>query len=174
MLIILVGPSATGKTEVGKVLDKKYHIKKVVTYTTREKRVGEKDGIDYHFVSRVDFGKMILQNKFIEFVNYNDNYYGTSLDSLKDDGYIIVEPKGFEKYYNSDVNYKAFFLRATKELRLERMLKRGDSEDKALERIRIDNRIFNKRIQGLTNYIIDTDDLSVEEIAEEIINKIKE
>ena len=93
-MIILIGASATGKTEVGKLLNSKYNLKKVVTYTTREKRNGEIDGVDYHFISKEDFISLKEKGFFFEWTKYSDNYYGTSKESLKDDTYIILEFNG--------------------------------------------------------------------------------
>ena len=54
-MIILVGPSASGKTQIGYSLKKIYGLEKVVTYTTRRMRSGEVDGIDYHFITKDEF-----------------------------------------------------------------------------------------------------------------------
>ena len=54
-MLILVGPSASGKTEIAKLLDVKYHLTKIVTHTTREKSINQNDDIDYHFVSKDTF-----------------------------------------------------------------------------------------------------------------------
>ena len=49
-MLILIGPSASGKTEVAKLLMKNYHLEKLITCTTREKRLNEIDGKDYYLV----------------------------------------------------------------------------------------------------------------------------
>ena len=54
-MIVLIGASASGKTEVAKTLIYKNGFSKIVTYTTRKIRPTEKDGIDYHFVSKQQF-----------------------------------------------------------------------------------------------------------------------
>ena len=54
-MIILYGPSACGKTEVAKLLASSYSIKKVITHTTRSKRVNEVNGVDYYFVTKEEF-----------------------------------------------------------------------------------------------------------------------
>ena len=51
-MIILIGPSASGKTEIAQILEKNYNLKKVITHTTREKRINEKENVDYYFVSK--------------------------------------------------------------------------------------------------------------------------
>ena len=57
-MIILVGASASGKTEVAKELKKKYDIQKVVTHTTRTRRAQEIEDVDYHFVDTALFLKL--------------------------------------------------------------------------------------------------------------------
>ena len=74
-MIILIGPSASGKTEIAQILEKKYNLKKVITHTTREKRINEKENVDYYFVSKDTFLDMITQNKLVEYSFYNNNYY---------------------------------------------------------------------------------------------------
>ena len=75
-MIILCGPSACGKTEVGKFLSLHFNIKKAITNTTREKRIGEVDKVDYYFTSKEDFLKMKEEDLFVETTSYNNNYYG--------------------------------------------------------------------------------------------------
>jgi guanylate kinase len=53
-----------------------------VSHTTRKPRVGEVDGINYHFIEKEQFQKMIEENQFIEFNKYSENYYGTSKNEL--------------------------------------------------------------------------------------------
>ena len=77
-MLILIGPSASGKTEVAKLLASKYNITKIVTYTTRKPRIHEVNGVDYHFVSVEEFAKLTEQNFFVETTYYNSNYYGTA------------------------------------------------------------------------------------------------
>ena len=58
-MIILVGPSASGKTEIAKILIKEYGYQKFVTTTTRNIRINEKDNADYHFINKEQFFIMI-------------------------------------------------------------------------------------------------------------------
>lgn len=84
-LLILTGPTASGKTAVYSSLAKKYpHLSRVVTTTSRSPRSDERDGKDYYFVSKEGFEKMIQQDKFLEYVQiYSGNYYGTTRDEIK-------------------------------------------------------------------------------------------
>ena len=81
-MLVIVGPSASGKTQIVQELIKTYHMEKLVTYTSRAPRVNEVEGRDYHFISKDDFEEKIKNNFFIEYVNYNNNYYGTSFSDL--------------------------------------------------------------------------------------------
>ena len=66
-MIILVGRSASGKTYLGKLLEK-VGFKKIVTYTSREKRLNEVDKIDYNFISKTEFVSKIQEGFFFEYV----------------------------------------------------------------------------------------------------------
>ncbi|MDD4005965.1 MAG: guanylate kinase, partial [Bacilli bacterium] len=70
-MIILVGASASGKTEIAKILTRKYGIVKAITHTTRDMREGEKNGVDYFFVSKDEFAALAKQNAFVETTFYN-------------------------------------------------------------------------------------------------------
>ena len=84
-MLILVGPSASGKTQIVKILREKYGLNKMVTYTSRTMRPGEKEGIDYFFLTKEEFEKRINEGFFIEYVVYNGNYYGTALSHVSSD-----------------------------------------------------------------------------------------
>lgn len=59
LLIIISGPSGVGKTSIAQLLLEElmplFHIEKIITYTTREQRNNEQDGIDYHFITHETF-----------------------------------------------------------------------------------------------------------------------
>ena len=55
-----------------------------VSMTTRTPREGERDGIDYHFVTKTEFLEKLKNNEILEYTEYCDNYYGTPLDILKE------------------------------------------------------------------------------------------
>jgi guanylate kinase len=170
-MIILIGPSASGKTAVGRCLEEKYNIKKVVTYTTRDKRIGEIDGVDYHFISKEEFLNKIHEKFFFETIEYNNNYYGTSFESLKDDSYLILDVNGYMSYKNSNIKIISFFLSTSKSLREQRMIKRGDSIENIKARLALDDVKFNvsENEEGLN--FIKTDDLTIEEVTDCIYKK---
>ncbi|MBL8756453.1 MAG: guanylate kinase [Planctomycetes bacterium] len=76
-LVVISGPSGAGKTSVCRALKQRPEVEFSVSATTRAMRAGERDGIDYHFLSRDDFQRRIAENQFLEFATYNGNMYGT-------------------------------------------------------------------------------------------------
>lgn len=170
-MIVLVGASASGKTEVAKYLKKHYDIKKVVTHTTRTPRTNEVDGIDYHFVTKSTFLKLKKDNFFVEVTEYNHNYYGTSKNEVADDKVLIVDPNGLASFLSlNDPKIVTFYLKADDDIRLERMLSRGDDRGDALERIACDKDDFAFDKVKMCHYFIDSNNLNISEMAEEIIN----
>ncbi|MDH3494384.1 MAG: guanylate kinase [Acidobacteriota bacterium] len=78
-LLIISSPSGGGKgTIIGEVRADVVNLAYSVSHTTREIREGETDGIDYHFVSKPDFEKLIRDDEFLEYAEVHGNYYGTS------------------------------------------------------------------------------------------------
>ena len=170
-MIILYGPSACGKTEVSKYLASFYSITKVITHTTREKRIGEVNDIDYHFVTKEEFLSLKDKDFFVETACYNNNYYGSSKEEIQDNKSCILEPQGVKKY--KELNNKSiviFYLFASEETRKKRMESRLDKKENILSRLHND-RISFKNCEYLADFIISTENRSIEEISEEIYRK---
>ncbi len=175
-MIILIGKSASGKTYIGKCLEKRGY-EKIVTYTSRDKRNKEIDGKDYYFLTKDEFLNKIKQNFFYEYVLYNNNYYGTSLKSLKkENSYLILEPNGFYKYKDlADV--VSFYIECDDDTLIERMVNRGDKPEDIKKRITNDVFIFNEEIKKTVNYVIDGTkdiDLIIKEIEDKYYGCLKE
>lgn len=99
VLIIVSAPSGCGKsTVVHALMEKRKDLRFSVSATTRKPREGETDGVDYYFVSREEFERMIHANEFLEHAEYVGNCYGTPRApverQLKD---------GFDVYLDIDV-----------------------------------------------------------------------
>ncbi len=77
-LFIISAPSGTGKsTVVGELLKKNPDLRYSVSYTTRKPRKGEEDGVNYHFVDKKTFKKLIEEDFFAEWANVYGHLYGT-------------------------------------------------------------------------------------------------
>ncbi|KAK6312568.1 hypothetical protein J4Q44_G00182320 [Coregonus suidteri] len=84
-LVVLVGPAGVGLNELKRklLISDPQHFSVTVPHTSRPKRNQESDGVEYHFISKNIFETDIQNNKFVEHGEYNGNYYGTSLDSVR-------------------------------------------------------------------------------------------
>ncbi len=170
-MIILVGASASGKTEVAKLLNRKYGIKKVVTHTTRTMREGEVDHVDYHFVTHETFMKLRKDNYFVETTLYNGNYYGTSRPEIADDKVLIVDPNGLRAFIKlADARIVTFYMEAGETTRMNRMLYRGDTLEHAKKRLENDRIDFDMTRLSITDYTINTEKFNIEQVTDLVFN----
>lgn len=168
-MIVLTGASASGKTEVAKLLIAKHGVSKVVTHTTRSIRLGEADGVDYHFVSKEEFLRLKEQDYFIETTEYNGNYYGTSKKEVASNKALIVDPSGVQSFQDlHDPTIIIFRLLASETTRFNRMIIRGDSLEGIKRRIAEDKEWFAEDKYSDVHYTINTDYITIEEVADQI------
>lgn len=173
-MLILVGPSASGKTEAVKILINEYNLHKLVTYTTRPMRVGEVNGRDYHFISKEEFEQRIKNDFFLEYVSYNDFYYGTAYEDLASNKVVILEPSGVATYKEKAPELvKVCYLRTPIEIRLKRMIARGDSEEQIKKRIQNDDFIFNRKMEEMADWVINSDEYTIEDMTDVIYQLYK-
>ena len=137
MILVLVGPSASGKTTLANLYckrNKTFH--RVVTYTTRPMRPGERDGVDYHFITKEEFWRKVRNNEFLGYAQYRDWYYGTGSDlDPEDDLVAVLTPSGarrMKKRFPDSTN--TAYLAVERRSRLMKMLQRGDNVDEAYRR----------------------------------------
>ena len=94
VLIVISGPSGAGKGTICKaLLEKHKEISLSVSATTRNPRVGEVDGINYHFLTKEDFIGRIEENDFLEYAEVYGNYYGTpksNVEKILDSGRDVI------------------------------------------------------------------------------------
>ncbi|GAA0330209.1 guanylate kinase [Oceanobacillus sp. FSL W7-1293] len=78
ILFILSGPSGVGKGTVRKKLfEEELDLQYSISMTTRDRRTGEVDGVDYFYKSREEFEKLVEEGELLEYAQYVNNYYGT-------------------------------------------------------------------------------------------------
>src|SRR5688572_11751087 len=79
LLFIVSAPSGTGKTTLVERLVKiTPDLRMSRSYTSRAAREGERDGVDYNFITRAEFERMARENEFLEWADIYGNYYGTA------------------------------------------------------------------------------------------------
>ena len=146
-ILAIVGESGTGKDTIAKKLckNKKYH--PIVSTTTRPKREGEIEGINYHFVSPDTFGDLVAKDKMLEATCFNDWFYGTSLDSLDKDkiNVGVFNPEGLDILAeNSIIDLYVAQIMVNDKIRLMRQLTREKSPnvDEIIRRYNTDKEDF--------------------------------
>lgn len=173
-MIVITGPSASGKTATCKYLEDNYNIKKVITHTTREKRDGEKNNIDYHFVTKEEFLRLKNNNDFIETVTYNGFYYGTSKKEVKINKCMAVELEGALTYKSfNDPKIVLFYMNLDEKTCRERMEARGDEKLKIEKRIENDKKVFilTDKVKSAIDVYVDTKNHEISSVADFIYNK---
>ena len=168
-MIILIGASASGKTEVAKILQSKFALQKVITHTSRPMRIGEIDGVDYFFVTREKFEQLATGNFFVETTFYNGNYYGTSKSQVADDKVLILDPNGLESFRKqNDKHIVSFLFQVDQITRYNRMISRGDDMKAAQKRIINDQNKFSLNNVGRTDFVVDSENHSLAEVANKV------
>ena len=157
----------------------------IVTYTSRPKRRGEKNGREYFYISDEDFANKIHSGYFAEWKSYNVNgktwYYGSPSEeiieaSLDDKNHVIIlTPQGVEdtllflSKYISDYQINIIYLYANRSTILNRLQKRKDKNDSIERRMRADDIDF-KNATSLANKIIyNNNSDSITEVVDKII-----
>ena len=131
-LVIISGPSGSGKTSICNELTKNPKIKQSVSYTTREPRDGEREGVDYCFVERSKFMKLIKEKKFIEYAEYCGHLYGTPIREVTDDKEIFllaIDVKGAMQIMKTRPDALYIFIMAPDDETLKLRLKNRLTED---------------------------------------------
>jgi guanylate kinase len=160
LVIVISGPSGSGKSTVIDVLckaDETLHLS--VSATTRKRRPGEEDGVDYHFLSKAEFEKYIEQNRFLEWAEYGDNRYGTLKSEIADarsagkDAILEIEVKGSLQIRAQDLapaRSILIFIVPPSFAILEKRLRRRDTESERELKQRLD--IAKSEVRMIRHY----------------------
>lgn len=135
-LFIISGPSGTGKTTIMRSV---MH-NEIVSFTTRKKREGEIDGIDYIFLPVEKFDELKNNKELIEYVVYSGNYYGIEKREVenklkKAPAFAIVDFSGMRQLSALYPNNTKIFFKTSAESAIARMRKRGDSTEDIKRRL---------------------------------------
>ena len=178
MLIVISGPSGSGKsTVISEVRSQRPGMCFSVSYTTREPRQGEENGVHYHFVSREQFEQMIAGDCFAEYAAYQDNYYGTSkaaVESLLEQGMDVVldiEVQGAANIHRLYPDAPLIFITPPTFAELARRLRSRQSESEAVIQGRLERAREEYKEIPMYDYLVINDKVS--EAAQEILAILK-
>ena len=169
LLIVLSGPSGVGKGTVRKKIfdDPSTSYKYSISMTTRDKREGEVDGVDYFFKAKSEFEELIKQDQFIEYAEFVGNYYGTPVQYVKDtmdqghDGFLEIEVEGAKQVRKKFPDALFIFLAppSLDHLR-ERLVGRGtESSEKIQSRVHEARR--EVEMMNLYDYVVVNDEVDL-------------
>lgn len=158
-MIAIVGESGCGKTATANHLMLKCGYKRTITYTTRFPRIGEVDGVDYHFLTKEEFLTKQKENFFAETsVNEKGDYYGTAREDCTNDRIIVVNPQGLRALRKcSGIDITAFYICVPRRDRIIKALQRGDDIDTVYQRSLSDMGEY-KGITDDVDFIINNED----------------
>lgn len=177
-LILFSGPSGVGKdTLLDILLEKDPSLQKSVSITTRLKREGEIDGVDYFFITPDDFEMMLESNNVLEFAKYGKNLYGTPkapVDKWIGEGKTVIlkiEVQGAAKIKHIYPESVAIFIMPPSlEILEHRLRNRGtEDEDDLMRRLQIAREEIKKSVDY--DYVITNDTLEL--AADEALKIIK-
>lgn len=176
-LIVVSAPSGCGKSSILKLLmGRRENLHFSVSATTRAPRPGERDGIDYFFVSRAEFRQMILHDAFLEYAEYVGNFYGTPRAAVEaqlaraSDVYLDIEVQGaMQVKRNRPETLLIFLMPPTMEELERRLTGRGDVAPEIV-RQRLAEAEKEISMRGSFDFVVVND--AVERAADEISNLI--
>lgn len=165
MLVIISGPSGSGKGTVVKRLDAAYGYALSISMTTREPRQGEQHGRDYFFTTEEEFTKMRQQNELLEHAVYVGNYYGTPRRYVEEQiasGKVVVLE--IEVYGALQVKEKfpeavLIFLMPPTITELSNRLKKRNTEDDVTIEARLKKSLEETPLIEKYNYLVINDEI---------------
>jgi len=169
VVLVLSGPSGAGKSSlINKISDEIGDYYFSLSTTTRPIRKGEKEGVDYHFVSKEEFVKDIEADDFLEYATVHGNYYGTSLHPVRkalSEGKLVIfdiDVQGNMAVKNrlGDITTSIFITPPTLSELKNRLEKRSTDSKEIIEgRIQVARREIQRTSEY--DFIVINDDLDV-------------
>ena len=177
-LFVISGPSGVGKgTLVNKILDIDKNLFLSISATTRNKREGEVDEVNYYFKTKEEFSKMIEENEFLEWATFCENSYGTPkrpvCDKLNEGRDVILEIEiqgAMQVKKNMPSCVLVFIAPPSTEELVKRLKARGTESDEVIK-LRVETAAKELKVAKEYDYIIVNDD--IEKATDDILSVIK-
>jgi len=165
-LFVIAAPSGAGKTTLVKALTTRNpDLRFSISYTTRQKRRNEADGVDYLFVDTTEFESLRKQNALLESAEVFDNFYGTSRQQVEehlDAGHHVIleiDWQGAQQVRAAMPECVSVFILPPSREELEHRLRsRGTDSDEVIER-RLCDALSDMSHWNEFDYVIFNDDL---------------
>ncbi|MCW5197553.1 guanylate kinase [Buchnera aphidicola] len=158
-LFIISAPSGTGKSSLIKSFinqEKSLNMNISISFTTRDIRSQEINGVDYNFISKKKFKLMIYKRKFLEYAKIFNHYYGTSLKDINlllskgKNIFLDIDWQGAQQIKKKISNVKSIFLLPPSKKELFLRLKKRNQDNKQVILNRMKN--FSKEIKHYLEY----------------------
>jgi guanylate kinase len=167
-MIVLIGPSATGKSVCEREMERR-GFNRIISYTTRPIRKNGKEDIDYHYISDKEFIEKLNNGFFAENTIYRGWHYGIAKEDCIDNAIAVVETIGFFRLKRIEkLNIRSFFIKSSDRARLIRMAERGDEISEIFRRLYSDQGSF-ACIEEEVDFTIENENQSINETVDEIM-----
>jgi guanylate kinase len=165
-LAVFSGPSGSGKTSICRALLADPRVSLSISATTRPPRVGERDGVDYHFYDRETFEGMLRDGEFVEWAEVYGFFYGTPraplLAAVGDERRLLVldiDVQGVAQLRQQGVGgIYVFVAPPSLEVLRERLRRRGTDSEQVIER-RLTSAASEMAHQHLYDHVLVNEDL---------------
>lgn len=166
LLFVISAPSGTGKTTlVERLVQILPNLRMSRSYTSRGIRANEREGVDYHFISRSAFEAMIAANAFLEWADVFGNYYGTAAADVErmlaqgQDVVLVIDVQGARQVRQRGTDHTAVFVMPPTFPVLEKRLRgRSTDTEEALQR-RLETARAEVSSYREYDYVVVNDDL---------------
>ncbi len=166
LLFVISAPSGTGKTTlVERLVQILPNLRMSRSYTSRALRAGEREGVDYHFITRTAFEAMVEENAFLEWADVFGNFYGTAaadVQMLVDSGQdvvLVIDVQGARQVRQRGIDHTAVFVMPPSYQVLERRLRGRSTEPEAALQRRLETARAEVSSYREYDYVVVNDDL---------------
>lgn len=146
-ILAICGKAGAGKDTLLHMLADRYQVHEIISCTTRPIREGEKEGVNYYYLTKEQFAKKLIDDEMLECTEFNNWFYGTIKQGLDLDGWNVgvFNPEGIEMLEgNFDVEVHTIYINVPGKERLIRQLNReiNPNVDEIIRRYSADERDF--------------------------------